>query len=167
MKSRTAQPLLYQPCALSLDQNAFQSTLATNGVDSTYPMTAKTHRIGINLEMYHCAAKILFFLWLTNTKKELERGFAGKNNENCNVETVRNLCKWEIVDFDGISYGDISEIIQSYFTNRSENWIEIFRQFCSWSSLYRVWPALVAITALSRRGMLRTRTPILSGVTSP
>ena len=34
-------------------------------------------------------------------------------------------------DFDGISYGDVSEIIQSYFTNRSENWIEIFREHCS------------------------------------
>ena len=34
-----------------------------------------------------------------------------------------------------ISYGDASEIIQSYFTSCNETWIEIFRQHCSWSRL--------------------------------
>ena len=93
-----------------------------------------------------------------------------KISEHSNVETLRNLCKWKIADFDEISQRDVSEIIQSYFTNHSENWIEIFREHCSWSGLsissyYRVWPPLAAITALSRRGMLHTRTSILSGVT--
>ena len=41
----------------------------------------------------------------------------------------------EIADFDGISYGGVSEIIQSYLTNRSENRIEFFREHCSWSDL--------------------------------
>ena len=38
------------------------------------------------------------------------------------------------------------------------------RVFFIW---YRVWPLLAAITTLNRRGMLRTRTSILSGVTAP
>ena len=31
--------------------------------------------------------------------------------------------------------GGVSKIIQSYFTNRSENWIENFREHFSWSGL--------------------------------
>ena len=56
-------------------------------------------------------------------------------SEHFNVETVPNLCKWKIVVFDGISYEDVSETIQSYFTNRSENWTEISGEHCSWFGL--------------------------------
>ena len=41
-----------------------------------------------------------------------------KISEHFNVETARDLWKWKIADYDGISYEDIPEIIQSYFTNR-------------------------------------------------
>ena len=76
----------------------------------------------------------------------------------------------EIADFDGISYGGVSEIIQSYLTNRSENRIEFFREHCSWSdlSIFELISGMASpggIMALSRRGMPRTRTSILSGVT--
>ena len=63
-----------------------------------------------------------------------------KNNEHFNVLIVRNLCKWKIVHFDGISYENVSEIFQTYFTNRIGNWIEIIREHCSrlCPSIFRV-----------------------------
>ena len=36
------------------------SKLTTNCVDSPYPIADTAHRISINLEMYHCVAKVLF-----------------------------------------------------------------------------------------------------------
>ena len=35
-------------------------TLPANCAESLYPMAATTHIISINLEMYHCVAKMLF-----------------------------------------------------------------------------------------------------------
>ena len=52
-------------------------------------------------------------------------------SEHFNVETLRNERKWKVADFDWISYRDVSAIIQSSFKNRSENWIDIFREHCS------------------------------------
>ena len=51
-------------------------------------------------------------MWLTNTKEDWNMALLKRISEHFNGEAVRNLCKWKIVDFDGISYGDVSEIIQ-------------------------------------------------------
>ena len=53
------------------------------------------------------------FCAVNKQQKGLECGFAEKkNSENFNVVTVQNLCKRKIADFDGRSYGDVSEIIK-------------------------------------------------------
>ena len=48
---------------------------------------------------------------LTNTKMNKYVVLLKKTPKHFNVETVRNLCKKEIADFEGISYGDVTEII--------------------------------------------------------
>ena len=43
-----------------MDTEFENSSTLTNCVDSPYPMTDTAQRISINLEMYHCVAKVLF-----------------------------------------------------------------------------------------------------------
>ena len=68
---------------------------------------------------------------------------------------------------NGISYGDVDEIIQSYFTNRSENWSEIFKEHCSWSGISIVElisgmtsPGGQHVPQSSYRGVKFTRYPL-------
>ena len=80
----------------------------------------------------------------------------------------------ETFDFDDISYGDVSEIIHSYFTNSGDNWIGIFREHCSWSDL-SIFGLISGITSPGghhgpqswRHAPFKARTSILPGVTAP
>ena len=76
--------------------------------------------------MWHFVVKLLFCV-VNLHQKGLECGFAETISEHFNTEAIQNLYNWKIADFYGIWYRDVSEIIQSYYLNCSENWIEIFR----------------------------------------
>ena len=127
-------------------------------------MTVAKHRMSINLAMYHCVAKLLFSA-VSWHQKGPGYGFA----KNIVLKLYEICASGKLLILMEYHKG-VSEISQSYFRNHSENWIEILREHRSWLGvsifeLVSVWPPLVAITALNRRGMLRTRTSIPSGAT--